>query len=70
MSKGDGMSEQKPELDLSNEDGNAFFIIGRARRVAKRAGWSEERIDEFLAHAKSGDYDHLLRTCMQYFDVS
>ncbi len=63
------MNETKPELNLSEMDGNAFFILGRARRVAKRAGWTEDKISTFTADAESGDYDHLLQTCMKYFDV-
>ena len=58
------------EVQLSGEDGNAFFIMGRASRAARRAGLTQDQIDEFLKEAKSGDYDHVLQTCMQYFDCS
>ena len=60
----------KPELVLVGEDGNAFSILGRAQRVARKAGWPEEQIKEFITEATSGDYDHLLQTCNKYFDVS
>lgn len=56
----------KPELKLLGEDGNAFFILGKAMRVAKRNGMDWEKI---YAEATSGDYDHLLATMMEYFDV-
>lgn len=59
----------KPTLELIGEDGNAFFILGKASKVAKKAGWDEEKLDEFKKEAMSGDYDHLLQTCMEYFDV-
>ena len=59
----------KPRLELIGEDGNVFSILGRATREAKRAGWSEEKIKKFQAEAMSGDYDHALQTCMEYFDV-
>lgn len=59
----------KPELKLVGTDGNAFFILGKSKRVAREAGWSEEKIDVFMKEAKSGNYDHLLQTCMKYFDV-
>lgn len=59
----------KPKLKLIGEDGNVFFILGRAVREAKRAGWSIEKIERFKKEAKSGDYDHVLQTCMNYFDV-
>lgn len=65
------MSERQdgPPLELAGLDGNAFAILGRARQAARRAGWSEERIDEVLEEAMSADYDHLLRTMTKHFDV-
>ena len=60
----------KPELKLIGEDGNVFFILGKAVREARRAGWSEEKIERFKKEAISDDYDHALQTCMEYFEVS
>lgn len=60
---------EKPELELTGHDGNAFSILGRARRVAKRAGWSTEKIEEYTKKATSGSYDELLAVTMEYFDV-
>ena len=62
-------TESKPKLQLSGEDGNAFAIMGKASRAAKKAGWPQEKIDEYFAKAKSGDYDNLLQVTMTYFDV-
>lgn len=59
----------KPILDLTNSDGNAYMIIGRARRVAREAGWPDAEIEAFSKEASSGDYDHILQTCFKYFDV-
>ena len=59
----------KPKLKLIGEDGNVFYILGKAVREARRAGWTEEKIAEFKEKAMSGDYDNALRTCMAYFDV-
>ena len=59
----------KPVLELTGHDGNAFFILGTAIKVAKKAGWAKEEISKFMSEAQSGDYDHLLQTCMKYFDV-
>lgn len=59
----------KPILELSEQDGNAFFIIARARRVARKAGWSDDKIEEFTEEAKNGDYDNVIQTCMKYFEV-
>ncbi len=62
--------EDKPELKLVGEDGNAFSIIGKAVREARRAGWDKEKIEKFQEEAMSGDYNHVLQTCMGYFDVT
>jgi hypothetical protein len=61
--------EAKPELVLVGEDGNAFAILGAAQKAARRAGWPQEKITAMLDEAKSGDYDHLLQTMMEYFEV-
>lgn len=56
------------KVKLVGEDGNAFFIMGRAARAARKAGLSQEQIKEYQAEAMSGDYDHLLTTTMEWFD--
>lgn len=63
-------AQSKPPLRLVGQDGNAFAILGKACQAARRAGWTEEQVKEFLTEARSDYYDHLLRTCMKYFDVS
>lgn len=60
---------EKPVLKLSGIDGNAFAILGEAKKVALKAGWSPEKITEFKSEAMSGDYDNLLSTLIKYFDV-
>ena len=48
------LPNNKPPLQLTDTDGNAFAVLGHARRT----------------EATAGDYDHLLATCMNFFDVS
>ncbi len=55
------------KLKLVNEDGNAFSIMGRARAALRRAGRAD-LLDAFTKECTSGDYNHLLATCMKYFD--
>jgi len=62
--------DERPTLVLVGEDGNAFFILGKAQRVAKKAGWSEEKIKKFLDECRNGNYDHLLAVCMKHFNVT
>jgi hypothetical protein len=64
------MDEQKkPRVKLVGEDGNAFAIMGRCVAAARKAKWTSERIKEFTNKARSGDYDNLLATCCDYFEV-
>ena len=58
----------KLKLKLIGEDGNAFAILGRATKALKEAG-QEERVEQFMGQATSGDYSHLLRVVMECFDV-
>ncbi len=59
----------KPPLTLIGENGNAFVILGLAQRAAQKAGWSQDEISKYRDEAMAGDYDHLLQTTMEFFDV-
>jgi hypothetical protein len=61
--------KDKPELELCGRDGNAFAVLGLAVRAARRAGWPAERIAAFRAEATASDYNHLLLTVQEHFDV-
>lgn len=55
-------------VKLIGENGNAFAILGLVRRGILRSD-RPELADEFIMEATSGDYDHLLATCMRYVTV-
>lgn len=59
-------NDDKPTLELSGVDGNAFMLLGKARKVALKNGMDWDKIH---TEATTGDYDHLLQTLMQYFEV-
>lgn len=59
----------KPKLQLVGQDGNCFNLLGLAKKAAREADWPGEKWLAFFEEAISGDYDHLLQTCMEYFDV-
>ncbi|MCV2891270.1 DUF6900 domain-containing protein [Ruegeria aquimaris] len=54
-------------LRLIGEDGNAFAILGRAKRLMQTHGLQPTEIERFLTQAKAGDYNHLLETCHRWF---
>lgn len=59
----------KPIVSLLGEDGNAFMIIGRCLRAARKAGWTDKQVEAFQDEATKGDYDKVLQTAQKYFEV-
>jgi len=72
---------QKPRLKIIGRDGNAFaigpatveeiklIVLGAAHQAARKAKWTPEQIKAFDDKAMSGDYNILLATCCDFFDV-
>lgn len=56
-------------IPLVGEDGNAFSILGRVKRIMRRAGLPDTEWEAFHAEATSGNYDNLLLTVMKWFSV-
>lgn len=57
-------------VELTEQDGNAMVLLGLVVRAMKRAGLPEEEMDAFTTEARSGNYDHLLQTCMAWVNVA
>jgi hypothetical protein len=57
-------SRHKPEIDLSGPDGNAFVLLGRARKWAMQLGLNADTV---TTEMRAGDYEHLLQTFDRYF---
>jgi hypothetical protein len=53
-------------IDLEGQDGNAMMLIGIVRQALKRAGNTSDILNCFSSEAMSGDYDHVLQTCIAY----
>ena len=58
------------DVQLSGTDGNAFALMAKVTRGIRKAGGTKEDENEFMEQAMSGDYNHLLRTCMDWVNVS
>lgn len=60
-----------PEIcvQLVDLDGNAFAVLGRCLQAMRRAHIPQEERDKFYKEATSGDYNHLLATCMEWFNI-
>ena len=61
--------DHKPEVKLLGEDGNAFHILGKAKKALENAGADDEFIKMFLEEVADGYYNHLLQTVMKYCKV-
>jgi len=62
------MAKTDVKVKLVGQDGNAFMILGSVTKALKRAG-HEDLAKEYQKEATAGDYDHLLRTTMEYVEV-
>ena len=58
------------KVQLSGTDGNAFAVINNVRSALQKAKIPVEELRKFVDEAMSGDYNHLLATCMMWVDVS
>ncbi len=57
------------EVELSEQDGNAFSIIGRVSRALRKANVPQDERDAFQKEATSGDYDNVIQTAMKWVNV-
>ena len=60
------METKKVKMRLDGLNANAFVLLGRFAKEAKRQGWTEEEIKTVVDKAKSGNYDHLLTTLIDH----
>lgn len=58
------------KVKLVGTDGNAFALLGRCKEAGRKAKYTPEQLSAFQKEAMSGNYDHLLATCCDWFEVS
>lgn len=56
--------KKKMEIDLTGPDGNAFVLIGTAKRLARQLGLDGEMVAEEMM---LGDYENLVEVFDKYF---
>lgn len=56
-------------VNLSGREGNAYSIIGICIQTALKGKIPNADILAFLNEAISGDYDHMLATCCEWFTI-
>ena len=52
-------------IDLTGPQGNAFFLLGYAKKLAKQLDF--EDVDGLIDEMQSSDYEHLVQTFDEYF---
>ncbi len=57
------------EVELSEQDGNAFSIIGRVSKALRKANVPQGELESFRKEATSGDYDNVIQTAMKWVNV-
>ena len=60
------MIKQKPqttgiEIDLTGPQGNAYSLMGTAKKIGKQIGMSDSYIKEMLDKMMSSDYENLIK---------
>lgn len=55
---------KKIVVDISGPQGNAFWLVGYAKRIGKQL---EFDIDKIQSEMLSGDYEHLISVFDKYF---
>ena len=58
--------EKRLEIDLNGPSGNAFCLIGTAKRLARNVG-KELKWEEIYKEMISGDYENLLKVFEREF---
>ena len=56
-------------VKLVGNDGNAFSIMGAVSKALRKAGASQDEIQDYMIESMSGDYNNLLRTAMKWVNV-
>ena len=64
------MAKFDVDVLLTGKDGNDFALMGKVSRGILEAGGEKSDVVAFQDEAMSGDYNHLLRTCMEWVNVA
>ncbi len=48
-------------IDLNGPDGNAFYLMGIAKRFGRQLGWDNGKCQDLVNEMMEGDYEHLLQ---------
>jgi hypothetical protein len=55
---------EKPVIDLTGPEGNAFCLMGYAQKYSRKLGIDSNKV---VTEMKSGDYENLIKVFDSYF---
>lgn len=55
------------EIDLTGPQGNAYYLLGVAKRFGKQLDMSQKYIDNMIERMTSGDYENLINVFDEEF---
>ena len=58
------MKTKTIKIDLNSPQGNAFYLLGVARKLSKQMGLNMVEIHREMTHS---DYENLIKTFEKYF---
>ena len=66
------MIKKKPstngiEIDLTGPQGNAYYLLGVAKKFGKQLDMSQKYIDSMIEKMTSGDYENLVKVFDEEF---
>ena len=54
-------------IDLTGPEGNAFYLIGLAKNLARQLNYNKTDIDILMLDLKSGSYEDLIQVFDEHF---
>ena len=64
------MPPREIEIDLSGPQGNAYYLLGTASKLARQLSYEKVEIEQMLEDMESSDYDNLLEVFDKHFGQS
>lgn len=60
----------KPELNITGQDGNIFFVLGAASKILKQKGLADQAVEMKNRVTSSGSYQEALSIIGEYVEYS
>ena len=60
-------SRKEIVIDLDGPDGNAYNVLGLAKRYARDIGYASDEMDTMFNRMRSGNYENLIKVFDEYF---